>query len=108
VWASWCTACQQEFGLFASASKRYGNQVAFLGADTNDSSGDAQTFLRQHPVGYPSYQMTSAALGSLAAILGYPTTIFIDRAGKVVDVHTGQYTSLQTLESDIESYALGG
>ena len=108
VWASWCAPCQQEFGLFASASKRYGNQVAFLGADNNDSATDAQAFLRQHPVGYPSYQTTPAVLGSLAVLMGTPTTIFINRSGKVVDVHTGQYTSLQTLESDIKSYALGG
>jgi cytochrome oxidase Cu insertion factor (SCO1/SenC/PrrC family)/thiol-disulfide isomerase/thioredoxin len=108
VWASWCTPCQQEFGLFASASKRYGNQVAFLGADNNDSPANAQSFLHQHSIGYPSYQTTPESLGSLAVIMGTPTTIFINRAGKVVDVHTGQYTSLQTLESDIKSYSLGG
>jgi hypothetical protein len=36
-----------------------------------------------------------------------PTTIFIDRAGKIVYVHTGQYDSQGTLDDDISSYALG-
>jgi hypothetical protein len=37
-----------------------------------------------------------------------PTTIFINRAGKVVYVHTGQYDSEGTLDQDISSYALSG
>jgi thiol-disulfide isomerase/thioredoxin len=104
-WASWCTPCQAEFGLFAAASARYGRQVGFLGADTDDSPGDARSFLAQHPVSYPSYQTTTSALASLAPIEGLPTTIFINRAGKVVYVHVGQYDSQGALDEDITSYA---
>ncbi|MHB1570391.1 MAG: redoxin domain-containing protein [Solirubrobacteraceae bacterium] len=107
AWASWCTPCQQEFPLFASASKRYGTRVAFLGANTNDSPGDARSFLHQHPVGYPSYPATTSSLSSLAVIEGLPTTVFINRAGKVISVHTGQYSSQTALDGDIERYALG-
>jgi cytochrome oxidase Cu insertion factor (SCO1/SenC/PrrC family)/thiol-disulfide isomerase/thioredoxin len=106
AWASWCPPCQKEFPLFASASLRYGRQVAFLGADTNDSSTDAQAFLSKHPVSYPSYQATTQQLRPLVAIAGMPTTIFVNRAGKVTYVHTGQYQSLGTLEQDIDLYAL--
>src|SRR5207302_322056 len=108
AWASWCGPCRGEFSLFASASRRYGAKVAFLGADTNDSAGDARTFLQQHTVRYPSYQTSTSGLSSLATIEGLPTTIFINRAGKVIDVHTGQYSSQPTLNEDIEAYALGG
>jgi cytochrome oxidase Cu insertion factor (SCO1/SenC/PrrC family)/thiol-disulfide isomerase/thioredoxin len=107
AWASWCGPCRSEFGLFASASARYGRQVAFLGADTDDAAGDAQAFLARHPVTYPSYQTTTSQLGSVASILGLPTTIFIDRAGRVAFVHTGQYVSQGTMDADIASYALG-
>jgi cytochrome c biogenesis protein CcmG, thiol:disulfide interchange protein DsbE len=96
-----------EFGLFSTASARYGQQVAFLGADTADSSGDARSFLAQHPVSYPSYQTSTTSLSSFAVIEGLPTTIFINRAGKVVYVHTGQYDSQGTLDGDVNSYALG-
>jgi cytochrome oxidase Cu insertion factor (SCO1/SenC/PrrC family)/thiol-disulfide isomerase/thioredoxin len=108
AWASWCAPCRSEFGLFASASARYGRQVAFLGADTDDSAGDARTFLAQHPVSYPSYETTTPALSSLAAIQGLPTTIFISPAGKVMFVRTGQYDSQGTLDSDISTYAHSG
>jgi len=108
AWASWCTPCRSEFGLFASASAHYGRQVAFIGADTDDSAADAQSFLAQHPVSYPSYQTTTSDLGSLAVIEGLPTTIFVNRAGKVKYVHDGQYDSLGTLDEDVGSYAVGG
>jgi len=106
AWASWCGPCRSEFGLFASASIRYGRQVAFLGADTDDAAGDARTFLSQHHVSYPSYQTSTSRLSWLATIQGLPTTIFIDPAGKVVYVHTGQYDSEGTLAQDISTYAL--
>ena len=108
AWASWCGPCRSEFGLFASASARYGRRIAFLGADTDDSSSDAQSFLAQHPVSYPSYAATTTDLGSLAVIAGLPTTIFINRAGKVVFVHSGQYDSQGSLDQDIGTYAPGG
>lgn len=108
AWASWCIPCRKEFGLFAAASARYGTRVAFLGANTEDSPGDARAFLTQHPVSYPSYQTTTSGLASLAAIEGLPTTIFINRVGKVTYMHTGQYEAQGTLQQDINTYALGG
>jgi cytochrome oxidase Cu insertion factor (SCO1/SenC/PrrC family)/thiol-disulfide isomerase/thioredoxin len=107
AWASWCVACRTEFSLFASASTQYGRGVAFLGADTDDDGGDAQSFLSQHRVGYPSYQTTSSQLHSLlpGGPQGLPTTIFIRRDGKVAYIHTGQYASQGTLNADIETYA---
>jgi cytochrome oxidase Cu insertion factor (SCO1/SenC/PrrC family)/thiol-disulfide isomerase/thioredoxin len=106
AWASWCTPCQQEFGLFASAAARFGRRVAFLGADTEDSPGAAQSFLAKHVVSYPSYQTSITGLGSLTSIAGLPTTLFLSSAGKVLYVHTGQYESQGTLDQDIQAYAL--
>jgi cytochrome oxidase Cu insertion factor (SCO1/SenC/PrrC family)/thiol-disulfide isomerase/thioredoxin len=108
AWASWCTPCRSEFSLFASASARYGRVVAFIGADTDDSAGDAQSFLAQHPVSYPSYQSSTPQLQSLVpqGLDGLPTTIYINRAGKLVYVHTGQYVVQGTLDQDIATYAL--
>ena len=107
AWASWCGPCRSEFSLFAVASARYGRQVAFLGNDTDDSAGDAKQFLSQHPVSYPSYQSSEAALTPFAQIAGLPTTIFVGRSGRVVYVHTGSYDTQAALTQDIQRYALG-
>lgn len=107
AWAAWCPPCREEFPLLAAASARYGRKVAFLGADTNDSAADARSFLAQHPVSYPSYPVASTDLSSFAVLEGFPTTIFLNAAGKVVFVHTGQYQSAAALDNDIQHYALG-
>jgi cytochrome oxidase Cu insertion factor (SCO1/SenC/PrrC family)/thiol-disulfide isomerase/thioredoxin len=110
AWASWCGPCRSEFSLFASASIRYGKQVAFLGVDTNDAPGPAQAFLAKHPVSYPSYQSSTSGLTSLVpqGLIGLPTTVFFDRNGKVVFVHAGQYDAQGSLDDDVAHYALGG
>lgn len=108
AWASWCPPCRSEFSLFAAAAARFGRRVAFVGADTNDASSDARSFLKSHPVSYPSYEASSAELDPLASIEGMPTTIYISPSGKVLEVHTGQYDTEATLANDISHYALGG
>jgi len=110
VWGSWCAPCVAEFGLFGTASAYYGRRVAFLGADIGDSVSDGQSFMQQHPVSYPSYQTSAAQLTSIVpqGLLGTPTTIFINRRGKLVYVHTGQYDTQGTLDSDIATHALRG
>jgi cytochrome oxidase Cu insertion factor (SCO1/SenC/PrrC family)/thiol-disulfide isomerase/thioredoxin len=107
AWAAWCPPCREEFPLMATAAAQYGRKVAFLGADTNDSTSDARSFLAKHPVSYPSYPVSSSDLSPFAVLEGFPTTIFINRAGKVVFVHTGQYQSQAALDNDIQHYALG-
>jgi cytochrome oxidase Cu insertion factor (SCO1/SenC/PrrC family)/thiol-disulfide isomerase/thioredoxin len=108
VWASWCGPCQAEFGLFATASARYGRRVAFLGVDANDAAAQARPFLSQHQVSYPSYQANPSNLTNLAIVQGLPTTIFVRPNGTVAYVHTGQYEVEGTLDEDIANYALRG
>ena len=110
AWASWCQPCVQEFKLFAAASATYGRHVAFIGANTDDTAGDARAFLKQHPVSYPSYQVSTSQLHNVVGggLEGLPTTIYINPAGKVIYVHTGEYASQGTLDADIQQYATNG
>lgn len=108
VWASWSEPCLTEFPLLASASERYGREVAFLGADINDAAASARAFLAGHPVSYPSYQATGSQLSALAPVANIPSTIFINPAGKVVHTQVGQYNIQGTLDRNIRTYALNG
>ena len=107
MWASWCPNCRAEFGYFQSLSKAYDGKVAFLGLDSNDNRGDAESFLKQFPIPYPSINDPGAVQArSVGAGLGWPTTIFYDAKGKRRFVRQGGYTSQESLDADIRAYAL--
>lgn len=107
AWASWCAPCRRQFPLLAVASARYGQRVAFLSVDVDDARGAARSFLARHPLNYPSFQATVAQLRSILpiALPGLPTTIFLNSAGRIFDVHTGAYTSPAALDHDIAGLA---
>jgi len=110
VWASWCGGCQAEYPYFAAASIRYGRQVAFVGVDTLEASPSyGRRYLASHPLSYPSYQSSTAAVTSLtgAPVVYLPTTIFIDRAGRVVCAPRLGYDSEGALDGDIQNCAIG-
>lgn len=107
AWASWCEPCRSELPLLASAARRFGGRIAFLGLDVSDADGRAREFLAAHPVGYPSYSDADGGVArSLGAPQGLPVTLFIDAGGRVFHVHTGAYPSEAALEADVEG-ALG-
>jgi thiol-disulfide isomerase/thioredoxin len=105
-WASWCPNCKFEFPFFQHLAQRYRGQVAFLGLDSQDSKGNAEDFLRGHPVDYPSvFDHSAAQAASLGGGQAWPTTFFINAAGQRVFVHIGAYASEQALDTDIQRYA---
>jgi thiol-disulfide isomerase/thioredoxin len=107
-WASWCPSCQQEFPFFEQLARTYAGRVAFVGLDSRDDRGDAQSFLHGFPVSYPSvFDASAAQARSIGGGLGWPTTFFYDHTGRQTLIHRGGYTSLAALQADVQRYALG-
>ncbi len=106
-WASWCGPCRFEFPWFQSLAHDRGGKVAFIGVNSNDSSGSAQTFLSELPLPYPSYADPDL---EIAQELGgppqaMPATAFYDRSGKLAYTHIGQYQNERQLIADVNRYA---
>lgn len=108
-WGSWCTPCRQEFPTFQRVSAELGKEVAFLGLDVQDPRGDAERFLRDNPLSYPSfYDPDLKAATDLSVASTYnPATLFYDAAGKQTYVHQGPYLDADDLRADIAKYARG-
>jgi cytochrome c biogenesis protein CcmG/thiol:disulfide interchange protein DsbE len=103
-WASWCGPCRFEFPFLQSQAAKHAKDVAFLGVDSDDSSGSAKTFLGELPLPYPSYSDPDKSIREELHGIGYPATVFYDRAGNVAYAHQGQYRTEAELASDIQRY----
>lgn len=109
-WASWCGPCRTEWPWFQQAAADNLDRVAFIGVDGDDSDAAAATFLRDHPVPYPSFADPGKDVGNLVGatlVGGLPNTLFFDRDGELVYTHQGVYEDGAALEADIREYALG-
>lgn len=105
-WASWCGPCRLEFPHFQAAAQRWGGEIAFLGINSEDSSGAAETFLDELPLPYPSYSDPSSELAAaIEAPVNFPATAFYDSSGELVYTRQGGYQTEQDLVADIDRYA---
>ena len=106
VWAAWCGPCRVELPVFQRASLDWGKRVAFLGVDLKDNRESARHLLGDIPTTYPSYEDPDGKVATGYRLIGTPSTIYYDAAGKQTYVHQGQYLDRAQLDADIKRYAL--
>jgi cytochrome c biogenesis protein CcmG, thiol:disulfide interchange protein DsbE len=105
VWASWCGPCRSEFPHLQSQAAKHGEEVAFLGVDTQDSDDAARTFLEEFPVPYPSISDPDRDVEAAVRAVGLPVTAFYGPDGELRYTKQGPYTDEADLEADIRRYA---
>jgi cytochrome c biogenesis protein CcmG/thiol:disulfide interchange protein DsbE len=104
-WASWCRPCRAEFPILQQVATQRGKQIAFLGINGADKRPAAEGFLAEHPLPYPSYADPHEDIAQERRAAKYfPVTVFIDKGGKTVHTHAGEYTSAADLNADIDKY----
>lgn len=86
-WASWCTSCVEEGGVLADASTARPD-VAFVGADNQDTSDGFRSFEQRHPHPYPAGPIVAGSYQSYG-VAGLPATFFINSQGLVVASFSG-------------------
>jgi thiol-disulfide isomerase/thioredoxin len=100
-WASWCPPCRAEArDLNAVYAQTHASGVEFVGVDIKDVTSRAQAFQRTKQVPYPSLYDGDGTL--LLRFRGQapqqpPTTIVIDRQGRVAARFPGGVTETQLL-----------
>ena len=96
-WATWCTPCVEEMPMLEDAYRRSGagQKVVFLGVNRQDFRPDAQNFVRRTGVTYPSAYDRDGALDEAYRLRGMPTSVFIDKDGRIVRQVTGPLTKAQ-------------
>ncbi len=95
-WGSWCSSCVADLDLLKDlyAEHRETGDVQVVSIVTPGSFGekDADDFVAwagEQGVNFPCYMDLRASLVSYLGIVGFPSSVFIDSSGTVVEVHTG-------------------
>ena len=102
LWATWCLPCREEMPLLQDAFVRYGQEVRFLGVDTQDSPEGAASFVSDLGIGYPHVLDPDGELLSTLGVRGLPVTLAIYESGRIVARSVGELDA-QELQQLIET-----
>ena len=98
LWASWCAPCREEMPLLQQAYERYGDQVGFLGVNTEDTRSAAASLLADLDATYPHVVDPDRELLTELAAPGLPITLAVSADGRVVDRQIGQMSAARLEE----------
>lgn len=105
-WASWCGPCREEQPGLERIWQKYKDQgVQFLGINFRDTEANARAYMDEFKVTYPSIFNPPGQIASQYNVAAVPTTVFIDKEGKIVGKWPGAISESQ-LEANIEELLL--
>ena len=92
VWATWCPPCRKSLPEVAALQKAGGEAYVVLPISVDNGGwGDVRPFLAQHPeLGLTAYVPDGPkALAPFGEISGIPTSIVVDREGRLIKRWSG-------------------
>jgi len=91
-WATWCPPCRTEIPGYVQLQKKYaadGLVIVGISVDT-DGPEVVRKFMKEVGINYPIVMADDQIQDLFAPIQGYPTTLIIDRDGKIRDRKLGR------------------
>jgi thiol-disulfide isomerase/thioredoxin len=111
--ASWCEVCESEMPGFVRVSDQLGDQVAWVGINTQDNGGgrgdaekwgiDTRWRLARDIGGTNGSDLSVATFG----MRGMPLTVFYDASGAIVHVQRGGISAEQLLTFLQQQFGVG-
>ncbi|KQQ93418.1 alkyl hydroperoxide reductase [Leifsonia sp. Leaf325] len=108
-WYAGCAPCRAEAPDLEAVHQKYADEdVAFLGVNVRDQADTARAFAQTYGVTYPSIMDVPEAAAALAfagdfAPNAVPTTLVLDRDGRVAGRILGQLSSRATLSALVDA-----
>lgn len=87
-WYTTCTYCVQEFPLMQTAYEQYSDDVAIIALNPMNPSQDVANFQASYGL---TFDMAScpASWANVFSVQGYPTSVVVDRYGRICLVESG-------------------
>lgn len=90
VWGTWCPPCRAEIPSFIKLQEKFGAQGFQMvglneeqGATPEDKAKLVTDYIAGNGINYPCALITEEVMSQIPDFQGFPTTLFIDRSGKV-------------------------
>ena len=95
-WATWCGPCRQEMPQLDRLYQKYrASGFVLLGVNVDDDARKAADVAAKLGVSFPVLLDTDKAVSKLYDLSTMPSTVLIDREGKVRYVHRGYLTGYE-------------
>ena len=95
-WATWCAPCRQEMPKLNALYEKYkGSGFVLLGVNVDDDARNAASVAAKLGVKFPVLFDTDKNVSKLYELNSMPSTVLIDRDGKVRYVHRGYLTGYE-------------
>lgn len=103
-WGTWCPPCRAEIPSFVKLKEKYGDKIEIVGlayerGEPEKAAEQVKKFMQDNKINYPCALGTEETMAMVPDFQGYPTTLFIDRDGKVRMLTVGlePYEKLEAL-----------
>jgi len=89
-WATWCGPCRQEMPQLSKLYDKYrGSGFVLMGVNVDDDVRNATDVAAKLAVSFPVLLDTDKAVSKLYDLTTMPSTVLVDRDGKVRYLHRG-------------------
>jgi peroxiredoxin len=98
-WASWCAPCREEMPKLENLYHKYkGLGFNLLAVNVEENSSKANDFLNNVSVTFPVLYDTTNKVSKLYQVVAMPSTVIIDRDGKMRYLHHGYKPGYERLQ----------
>jgi len=95
-WASWCGPCRQSFPFMNAMQEKYAKDgLVIVGVNVDKKRADADRFHAEFPAKFAIGYDAAGATPASYAVKKMPTSVLIDRDGRVSASHSGFSTEIR-------------
>jgi len=105
-WATWCGPCRAEIPDLIALQNKYKNELQVIGISEDEAPPEAvKQFVAAHKMNYAVAMSTPEIEKLFPGTVALPTSVLVDRDGRIVQRHVGMLTAART---EMETRSLAG